>query len=130
MLVKNVVDRKFVGSYLPKLIYIKTKELSKNKRCKEMDNYLKNNLDITLRDAIKEICDNYTIKEVNDIYVLEPNGNLSYKGQRLDMLMRLIDIGNTEIKGTGIFTNACKFLNEHEKLIYFDYMQKGEKYGS
>ena len=84
------------------------------------DRYLRSNgIRLTLNNIISYIINTLEFSISNGNYVVKINNKLNINEYNPDSLARLINYGNSEIKGTGIFSDAFKYLDRNiNDIIY------------
>lgn len=71
---------------------------------------------ITAKELIEQGADNFIIKDVPNKFIIQINNNINVNGlksTKLETLCRLINFGNTSIKGYPIFTDTFHNVEEH-----------------
>ena len=128
MFISVKVGLQFVD-YLYDIYIGKVRDNLSNSHGKRMADYIKENYKIDLSSVLSQIADNYSIGVYNNMYELEPNTNIKEKesNTQMSVLIRLIDKGNRDIKGTNAFTDAERFIENHIREIYTSYMYRKER---
>ena len=119
----NNVSKKFVYEFIPDLIYSLIVHNVDEHKFDAMDEYLKTNIgiDYSTIGLIRFALDNLEIKEVNGTYQIEVSNVIKINDYTLHQLMRLIDYGNNEVKGTRVFRDACNYIEGHKAMVIDDY---------
>jgi len=122
--VSNNVDKEFVLTTL-KDCYIDylQKSIFKNKMMKSqidyMNKYLKETYGIDLSKLCKLVIENIQITTQANEYKLTINDTLFIDNAgTLGMLMRLVDYGNTEIRGIHLFDKVGKYIQNKLQSIF------------
>ena len=90
-----------------------------------MNDYLKDNYEVDIKTIFKEIINNILITTQDKDYKLTVNGNVFVNNYNLDMLMRLVDYGNAEIRGLHIFNKAEKYIQDKLQALFTLHTLKG-----
>lgn len=120
---EDAIDRNFV-TWLTDIIRDQVKFSINGLKLIVWDEYLnkEGTLDFTTRKSItaKELieqgADNFIIKDVPNKFIIQINNNINVNGlksTKLETLCRLINFGNTSIKGYPIFTDTFHNVEEH-----------------
>lgn len=126
---KNIADKYFLEWYLPAIMYKKALQLANDVRAKRMDEYLKETLKISLRDVINQVATSFEVNYEDNKTVLKLNNSILEKKsqEKLSALVRLINDGNTEVKGTKILDNLKKYIHDNVQVIYSSYIYHNGK---
>lgn len=118
------VDDNFVTNCIPQVIANRMFEVCVNKDTSRMDEYLKKMYGITTLDVIKKASQNIDTNWYgqNCQIGIDVNVYESKSGQRLESLMKLIDTGNTDVKGLGIFRESLMFIKKYINSIHKMYL--------
>lgn len=129
--VSNKIDKNFLETTLKEcyLGYLRT-VLFNDKFNKDavalMNKYLTDNYNIDLHMLFKAVVDNIQITTQGDNYKLTLNEfNIITKNCSLGMLMRLVDYGNTEIRGLHLFDKVEKYIQKRLNAIFTLHTLKG-----
>lgn len=121
----NIVPPRFIYEYLPTFIYNSIVYNNDTHKFDAMDEYLKElGINQSTVSLIKLALNNLKVREVNGEYIIKFDTIQKINGYTLEQLMRLIDSGNTEVKGTNVFENIIKYINSHRGTIIEDYMER------
>ena len=119
----NTVPSDFVYKFLPKFIYNMIATSVNVHKFDAMDDYMKKlGINHSTVDLIKFSLDNLEIKEVNGVYMIQVSTKIKIKDYTLNQLMRLVDSGNLEVKGTNVMTDASNYINSHRGTVLEAYM--------
>ena len=117
------VPKHFIYEFLPDFIYSVVLEKADKNRFKVMDEYLKSiNINYSTLGLINYALDNLDVKEVNGTYQIEVSNIIKINEYTLNQLIRLIDYGNTEVKGVNAVSAACDYINKHKEVVINDYL--------
>lgn len=91
-----------------------------------MITYLKENYNLSLSELLKLIQNNYQVAKYDDLTIISFNNNIKYNISNDEeiyflTLLKLINYGNLEIRGTNIFTETANYIRNNLGGIY-DYM--------
>ena len=127
--VSNDVDINFVKTTVKEyyLMYLNSCLNNRNKKAQieSMNDYLKDNYEVDIKTIFKEIINNILITTQDKDYKLTVNGNVFVNNYNLDMLMRLVDYGNAEIRGLHIFNKAEKYIQDKLQALFTLHTLKG-----
>lgn len=118
----NIVPMDFLTDYLPEYILTHIIATQDTHKFVNMDAYLesigveKNTIQV-LATAVK----NLDIKEVNGVYIIEPSNVEEINGYTLKQLVNIIDYGTTEVKGTGVYQEIERYINNNKGIIVNQY---------
>lgn len=126
---KNFASKEFIEQYIPAIMYRKAIQLTNEPRVKVMNEYLKENYKITILDVIRQVSRKFEINYNDDSTILKLNNNtLEEKSQvKLSALVRLINDGNTEVKGTRILSKVKEYIHDNIQVIYSTYLYGKER---
>ena len=121
---KKGVDDDFVLNCIPSIIATKIKGVCASKDTRVMDDYLSKMYGMTTMDVVNEVAQNIDTKWYGTSCQISINSNVYdiQKQQRLESLMKLIDVGNTEVKGLGIFREALMYITHYISSIHKIYL--------
>lgn len=129
--VSNDISKEFLLTTLKEcyLMYLQS-ELFNNKIKKQslelMNKYLIDNYKIDLKKLFKSIIENILVTTQGDDYKLTVNDHaIIIKNYTLGMLMRLVDYGNTDIKGLHVFDKVEKYIQSRLDAIFTIHTLKG-----
>lgn len=121
--------KRFVYSYLPKFIYRKALGELNNSTIANINKYLKDVLKInySLKDILSECIKYIYLSEFGENYIIDLGNMNRFKDTdyRTIDLLRLIEFGNIELKGTYLITKVYNFIREHCDYIYNYYYLSG-----
>lgn len=121
---KKGVDDNFVTNCIPKIIGNRIKGVCASKDTRVMDEYLKKMYGITTIDVVREVAQNIDTNWYGSSCQIGINTNIynAKSQQRLESLMKLIDTGNTDVKGLGIFREALMYITYYINAIHKVYL--------
>lgn len=131
--ISNNIDKSFIVTTLRDcyLMYLRSNLFTnrvKKLQIEHMNDYLTKNYNVDLELLFRLIADNTYIGTQGDNYKLTINDNVIVnKNNTLGMLMRLVDYGNTEIRGLHIFNKVEKFIQERIQAIFTIHTLKNMK---
>lgn len=131
--ISNNIDKSFIVTTLRDcyLMYLRSNLFTnrvKKLQIEHMNDYLTKNYNVDLELLFRLIADNTYIGTQGDNYKLTINDNVIVnKNNTLGMLMRLVDYGNTEIRGLHIFNKVEKFIQERLQAIFTIHTLKNMK---
>ena len=124
ILISNNVEKEFVITTLKDCYLSYLREvLFSNKFNKEavalMNDYLTKNYNIDFNILFNLITNNLHVTTQGDNYKLSVNEEVIVnRNYRLGMLMRLVDYGNSEIKGLHLFNKVEKYIQRRLHAIF------------
>lgn len=126
---KKGVDDNFVENCIPKVIANRIKGVCASKDTSAMDEYLKKMYGITTMHVINEVAHNIDTNWYGNNCQIGINTNAydAKSNQRLESLIKLIDSGNTDVKGLGIFREALMFVSYYINAIHNTYLGMNSK---
>ncbi len=126
LVMKNIEDDYFVKKYIPTLMINRAVSLLNDKRVKLMDDYLKENYKVGIKEVLEQIINNYEINFIDGNVVFRLNNNtLETNSQiKLASLVRLIDDGTVDIKGTKVLTKVKNFIRDNARDICLAYFNR------
>ena len=121
---KKGVDDNFVTNCIPKIIAYRIKGVCASKDTRMMDDYLKKLYGITTMDVINDVANNIDTNWYGSSCQIgiDVNAYNDKSKQRLESLIKLIDTGNTDVKGLGIFREALMYVNHYINAIHKTYL--------
>jgi len=126
-LVSSIESEEFNYRILPTLLYktlvTKYNKLVKRKRVGNMNNYLKDNYNITLEDIIKR--SKIVVNDRGNQFVISIEQNETINGIPIETLIRLIDFGNMDIKGLNLFNSTFRYVESRLGTFFRYYMIGG-----
>jgi len=129
--VSNKIDKEFIKTTLKDcyLMYLRTVLFNnrfKTESIANMNEYLTNNYSVDLNILFNLISKNTIITTQGDNYKLTINDSIIVtKNYTLGMLMRLVDYGNTEIRGLHIFNKVEKYIQQRLQAIFTIHTLRG-----
>lgn len=124
---KDIVDEKFIR-IIPKFIIKRIMDLIHENYYKVMQDYLKDNFDVTLEEVIVQLASKgFSYSKVKDLLIIRINDNIKEEKsqEKLSMLVRLIDYGNREIRGINLINSSIDYIRENILNIYRICQMKG-----
>ena len=124
MIVFNrIVPQRFIHGYLPDYIYSQIVTRVDRHKFDALDAYLKTlGINHSTTDVIKYALNNLDVKEVKNEYYIDFSNVLKVGDFTVSQLMRLIDMGNTEVKGIGLISEIVRYINSHRGSMIERYM--------
>jgi len=129
--VSNEIDKEFLLTTLKDcyLEYLRN-ELFNNRNKKQlllnMNSYLIENYDVEIKKIFTSLLENLIVTTQGDNYKLTINDlAIVTKNNTLGMFIRLIDYGNTEIRGLHIFDKVEKYIQSRLDAIFTLHTIKG-----
>ena len=117
------VPPKFIYEFLPDFMYSIMLEGVDKHLFDRMDEYLKSiGIDYSTLGLIEYALDNLEVREVGGTYQVGISNILKVGQYTLDQLIRLVDYGNTEVKGIGVVKNAFDYIEKHKEVVISDYL--------
>lgn len=125
---KRGIDDNFVLNYIPKTIAIRMFEVCDKKDTSRMDDYLTKMYGITTKDVIKDVASHIDTNWYGDLCEIgiDTNAYNIKSNQRIESLMKLVDNGNSDVKGLGIFRESLMFIKQYINLMYKSYLRKND----
>lgn len=93
--------------------------------CKNMDNYLKENYKLTIKEIIGHLRECIKVSKENNKYLIQIDPNKIIKGYRVELLLRLIDYGNSSVKGINLIKRAEEYIKPKLGVFYMFYKKGG-----
>lgn len=125
--IQDNLDTEFIYKFIPKMynIYLHNNLIKSNK----INNYLLHNYNISIEYLIQEVANNLLITKINNSYVIEINKNIVDIKTNLNLLIlvKLVDFGNSDIKGINLFFKTLKQLKENFRYLYQIYKINKER---
>lgn len=125
--IQDNLDTEFIYKFIPKMynIYLHNNLIKSNK----INNYLLHNYNISIEYLIQEVANNLLITKINNSYVIEINKNIVDIKTNLNLLIlvKLVDFGNSDIKGINLFFKTLKQLKENFIYLYQIYKINKER---
>ena len=125
---KDIVDENFIRT-IPKFIIKRIMDLIHENYYKVMQDYLKDNFNVTLEEVIIQLArKGFSYSKVKDLLIIRINDNIKEEKsqEKLSMLVRLIDYGNREIRGINLINSSIDYIRANILNIYRIYQMKGE----
>lgn len=125
---KKGIDDNFVKSFIPNIISIRMRGVCLSKNTQAMDDYLNKMYGLTTMEVVDEVAHNIdTSWYGNNCQIgIDTNAYDGKSNQRLESLMKLIDTGNTDVRGLGIFRESLMYINHYINEAYKLYLRKNE----
>ena len=120
ILLKDIVNDNFIR-LIPKIIINKVVSLIVDNKYSAMQEYLKENYDITLEDIITQLATKgFSYSKVKDLYIIRINDNIKEEKsqEKLSTLVRLIDYGNREVRGINLINSSLEYIKNNLLNIY------------
>lgn len=112
----------FVKEFLPTYILNKIIATQLPDKFTNMDAYLESiGIKLNTIQVLKEVVTNLSVKKVNDVYIIEPSNVDKINGYTHKQLINIIDYGTTEVKGTRVYTEIERFINNNKGIIVNQY---------
>ena len=123
ILFPNIMPSDFIDKYLPVMMYnMVLVSVDKNK-FDQMDTYLQSiGISTPALEIIKYALDTLDVKEVGGTTQVSISNIIKVNEYTLDQLIRLIDYGNSEIRGLGIINSIENYINSHRGIIVDEYL--------
>lgn len=126
---KDIVDEKFIR-IIPKFIINRMMSLISKNNYKVMQDYLKDNFDLSLEEIVTQIAlKGFSYSKVKDLLIIRINDNIKEEKsqEKLSTLIRLIDYGNREVRGINLINSSIEYIRENILNIYRYCQMRGEK---
>ena len=94
-----------------------------------MDTYLQETYNTSLKNIIQQVYENFETNTVDNLVVFKIKSHLLEKRSQQDLsaLIRLIDYGNTNIKGVKFTQKLVQYINDNIKEMYSIYLKHNQK---
>ena len=121
-------DDSFVKGALPNIIRAKLIGCWKDANTQAIDEYIGKQYGISSKDIISSVCDNLRVSWVGDTcnVSIDPNSHMEQVGEKTKSMMKLLEYGNPQIKGLGIFGKSLVYVRDNINLILRVY-QRGKE---
>ena len=129
IILKDIVNDNFIR-LIPKIIINKVVSLIVDNKYSAMQEYLKENYDITLEDIITQLATKgFSYSKVKDLYIIRINDNIKEEKsqEKLSTLVRLIDYGNRDVRGINLINASLEYIKNNLLNIYRYYHMRGGK---
>ena len=114
----QIVPKEFLEEFLPNVIINKIIAEADPLRFENMDRYLASiDVKYSTLDILKYAVQNWEIKKVNQVYIIEISNILRVDGYSVKQLVDIIDYGTTEVKGTGVYKEIENFINNNRAIL-------------
>ena len=114
----QIVPKEFLEEFLPNVIINKIIAEADPLRFENMDRYLASiDVKYSTLDILKYAVQNWEIKKVNQVYIIEISHILRVDGYSVKQLVDIIDYGTTEVKGTGVYKEIENFINNNRAIL-------------
>ena len=119
------LDDNFVSNYIPYLISKKLKGVWASKNTDKIDDYLNKMYGIDSRYVVDLVSENVETSWYGTTCQIGINTNIydDKSNQRIESLMKLIDSGNTDVKGLNIFRETLMYINTYINQAYKLYIK-------
>lgn len=120
--INDSVSEYFVYNYLPRMITLLCVERLKKVDSKAIDNYLSTiNEELTAQKLISLLKNNLKISKVGNKYIITIDNSKIEYNYNFASLIRLLDYGNTSVKGLNVVNKVFKFVQNNLRPIYTRY---------
>lgn len=128
---KKGIDDNFVKSFIPSIISIRMKGVCLSKNTQAMDDYLNKMYGLNTMEVVSKVADNIVTSWYgNNCQIgIDTNAYEDKSNQRLESLMKLIDTGNSDVKGLGIFRESLMYINYYISEAYKLYLKRNKEDG-
>lgn len=128
-IVSYIQDNTFNYKVIPWLLKVKIKgnysKLYKLKQLNKLISYLESNFKLNLNEILNFLLNNLHIYTVGRKTQITINNELKIKDINLDMLIRLIDYGNIEVKGIFLIKKCFEEIQSELRTLYKIYLKGG-----
>ena len=125
--VRDVVSENFVR-IIPKFLEKRVLDKISENNYVAMQDYLQKTYGISLQHIIKELfIKGFSYSKVKNLYIVRINDSIreTKSQEKLSTLVRLIDYGNSEVRGINLFGSAVNYIRGNILNIYKVYQMKG-----
>lgn len=121
-------DDSFVKGALISIIKAKLIGCLKDANTKAFDEYLGKQYGISSKDIISDVCNNLRVSWVGNTcnVMIDPNSYMGHVGEKTKSMMKLLEYGNHQIKGLGIFNESLMYVRDNINPILRVY-QRGKE---
>lgn len=118
----TIVPKRFIYNKLPEIMMNKIITSVDKHKFDNMDTCLKNlGVKYSTSQVLKYALKNLDVKQINGVYLVDISNVLKLNGYTLKQLVDLINYGNTEVKGTQVYTEAERYVNNNKAHLLNDY---------
>lgn len=123
-------DEVFARVVIPKvfssIIMSKAQKLSNS----TLNNYLKEKYNVSLNYVASKIPSILSVSKIYNKFILSIDKNLATRelGGFAGEILKIIDDGNLEVKGTNLFNDTLKYVERKQKVLLSLYMKGGLNY--
>lgn len=123
--IDDIFDKDFIENYIPFVILSRIKSVAKKKNLNHINEFLKRNYSITVDDVLNAI--EFSINKYSKVYSIIINNNIieQKSKEKVISLVKLIEYGNLEVKGTNLINSSFLYIKNHLNEIYMSYIVKG-----
>ena len=127
----KISSEEFIEEYIPIIIESKIQSNYVNNKRRPIYKYIKDTYKISMSSLIRKVVDSLQFNIYDNYEVISINPNIFIKNDKLISLVKLVDFGNLNIKGTKLFSSSMKWLQDNIEGIYAFYQStKGVGYGN
>lgn len=113
----------FIKKFIPALLTKKLSKKSLEKQYTNMFKYIEENYEIKRNDIFKNLLNNLHFNKYNKQIIISCDNNAYINNTKIDELLRLIDFGNSTIKGTNLISEVVEWLNTNMYYLYRVYLK-------
>ena len=126
----SAYPEEFLNDYVPRIVVSSMMRRIGEPASIAMSDALEERYGMSLRDVIEEIANCKLHSAYSDRYVVVgiPANAMTKSGEHLDTIVRFVDHGSTDVKGTMLFTNALNYLRANVLNAYRAYLFFGKSY--
>lgn len=131
-IITDIKDSQFVSETLPRLVKVYVMDnLNKMHRLKqdlEMRKHLKKNYNLDLNEICSNIDKYLKVIEYTDAHHLveiDSTQTIGDSNYNIDTIIRLIDYGNSDVKGLSLVNETMKYIQSELADFYTMYMKGG-----
>lgn len=114
----------FIKNYLPQFIKKYLMGRAKDNIYKKVFEYINKNYKIKAKGIFESFIKSLEFINKNEYVIITINNNIRCGDEKLIALINLIDYGNLEIKGTGLFKDTFNFINKNLWTLYLIYCSR------
>ena len=126
---RDICDEGFI-KVIPQFIIRRVLDLIDKNQYVAMQDYLKDNYNMSIEDVIKELSlKGFSYSKVKDLYIVKINDNIksSKCQEKLSTLIRLIDYGNRDVRGVNLINSSIDYIKRNLLNIYRVCQMKGDE---
>ena len=121
-----IVSKRFLYQFLPKKIYSQIVLNNNTHKFDMLDEYLINEgIELNCIQIIRIALRNLNVKKIKDNYIIDIDNNAKIGDYTYKQLIKLIDYGNLEVKGTKAVESAFDYINNHRGSMIEEYLDYG-----